>query len=220
MQYKEFRFAVGCKDKIRSSVWKLWTKNGQFYIVSRMMGSITKLSFHSNGKAQFSLTSEFMRKQPNRPNKLRHIDTWVWSVPPIIENIDDNHVFQISIPSSELRSFSRKENLGKVHWLVDPGADMKTTVDCFVFPHSASKAPMNYESFLFALQLTEGMCVVAFMTISSVSASERQQVENLRSQWRRMVRTGAPSEQQDLRGTGMFIDSQGVHGMMELVPFD
>jgi len=95
---QEFRFAVGSKDKIRSTVWKLWTRNGQFYVLSRMMGSITKVSFHSNGKAQFSFTAEwFVKKEPNKPNKSRHIDVWEWKAPATIEDIDDSHIFQISI---------------------------------------------------------------------------------------------------------------------------
>jgi len=122
--------------------------------------------------------------------------------------------------SSELRKFSHKEDLSKVHWLADPGIGKKTTVDCFVFPHQANKAPKHYKSFLTALDLAQGMSVVAFVTHSSVSAAESQQLENLRVQLIRVASKKSSSILEELRGVGTFTDSQGVHGILELVPFN
>ena len=44
------RFAVGNRDDLHSSVWRLWASGNDFYLAARSHASISKFSFHQTGK--------------------------------------------------------------------------------------------------------------------------------------------------------------------------
>jgi hypothetical protein len=43
------RFAVGDKNDVRSSIWRLWAKGNDLYLATRSQAKIVKISFHQSG---------------------------------------------------------------------------------------------------------------------------------------------------------------------------
>lgn len=58
----EFWFAVGKPTERRSTVWKVISTKDDIYILSRMMGSVSRISLHQSGDCQWSLTSDWIGK--------------------------------------------------------------------------------------------------------------------------------------------------------------
>jgi hypothetical protein len=57
MAANEIRFAVGSRDDLRSSVWRLWAKGDDLYLAARSFASQTKISFHRSGICRVALNS-------------------------------------------------------------------------------------------------------------------------------------------------------------------
>ena len=61
MAGNEVRFAVGTRDDIRSSAWRLWARpdgrGNDLYLAGRSSGGIAKLSFHKSGINRFAPNS-------------------------------------------------------------------------------------------------------------------------------------------------------------------
>src|SRR5215207_3739973 len=46
---KEIRFAVGSRDDLRSSVWRLWSNKNDLFLAARSLAGLSKISFHASG---------------------------------------------------------------------------------------------------------------------------------------------------------------------------
>lgn len=73
------RFAVGTRDDLRSSVWRLWANKNDLYLAARSHAMISKFSFHESGKYRFAVNSTVEREDDasdralykwTRPNEL------------------------------------------------------------------------------------------------------------------------------------------------------
>ena len=56
------RFAVGTRDDLYSSVWRLWANNNDLYLAARSHAMISKFSFHESGKYRFAVNSTIERE--------------------------------------------------------------------------------------------------------------------------------------------------------------
>jgi hypothetical protein len=52
---KEIRFAVGSREDLRSSVWRLWPSRNELYLAARTTSGLSKISFHSSGICRFAV---------------------------------------------------------------------------------------------------------------------------------------------------------------------
>src|ERR1700730_15473135 len=43
------RFAVGSREDVRSSVWRLWARGNDLYLAARSFAGTAKISFHQSG---------------------------------------------------------------------------------------------------------------------------------------------------------------------------
>src|SRR5687768_13079936 len=127
----ELRFAVGESSGRRSTVWKIWTRKSDVYILTRMFGADAKVSLHASGECQWSATETWMKRNPGHRNAQRHISRW--TLPPLKAS-EANHVFRIQIPESELRCIENDEKLNEVVWLSPPPLGKSTLVECYLTP--------------------------------------------------------------------------------------
>lgn len=58
---KEIRFAVGSRDDLRSSVWRLWGKSNDLFLTARSMAGESKISFHASGMYRYAIVSQTPR---------------------------------------------------------------------------------------------------------------------------------------------------------------
>lgn len=58
---KEVRFAVGSRDDVHSSVWRLWANKSELYLAARSSAGLSKISFHSSGICRWALVSSTPR---------------------------------------------------------------------------------------------------------------------------------------------------------------
>lgn len=56
------RVAVGTRDSLRSSVWRLWTHKGELYLAARSFASFSKFSFHKSGINRYAVNAEIERE--------------------------------------------------------------------------------------------------------------------------------------------------------------
>ena len=126
---QEFRFAVGAKDGLRSTVWKCWVHGDEAYITGRLFGAEAKISLHSSGECQWSCTDKWVRRDTNRRNVDRHIAKWHLSFPKENKAV---LAFRVAIPVSELRREPVLPNQKKAFW-VGNAPDGSTVEFCFYF---------------------------------------------------------------------------------------
>jgi hypothetical protein len=55
------RFAVGSREDVRSSVWRLWAKGNDLYLAARSLAGTSKISFHQSGLNRFAPNSNTPR---------------------------------------------------------------------------------------------------------------------------------------------------------------
>ena len=101
------RFAAGKRNGPKSSIWTLTVSKSDIYLSTRLFGSSFKLSLHDSGDAQWSLTSEFVSRQTDMPNKDRHFLKWHFDRPSGDSAIN---IFRIQIPHTELRDIPSPTN--------------------------------------------------------------------------------------------------------------
>lgn len=58
---REIRFAVGSRDDLRSSVWRLWGNKNDLFLAARSTAGLSKISFHSSGICRHAVTSQTPR---------------------------------------------------------------------------------------------------------------------------------------------------------------
>jgi len=124
----ELRVAVGNPIGRRSTVWKFFVRGNDVYIFSRMFGAEAKVSLHASGQSQWSATSAWVQKKPARTNADRHFHKWSTPWP---EGREAVHVFQIRIPTTELRKLTSDKKLNDVLWLSPPREDQTTSLECY-----------------------------------------------------------------------------------------
>lgn len=75
---KKLKFAVrSAKDGyIKSDIWIAWSINDDIYIAPQSSSGIHKISLHTSGVCNYSLTSELMSHSPPTPNGTRRIINW------------------------------------------------------------------------------------------------------------------------------------------------
>ncbi len=69
---KEIRFAVGSREHVRSSVWRLWANKADLYLAARTTAGLSKISFHKSGICRYAIVSTEPRppiKAWRRPNE-------------------------------------------------------------------------------------------------------------------------------------------------------
>lgn len=54
---KEIRFAIGSREDIQSSVWRLWANKDDLYLAARSTAGLSKISFHQSGICRFAVVS-------------------------------------------------------------------------------------------------------------------------------------------------------------------
>jgi hypothetical protein len=55
------RFAVGSREDVRSSVWRLWARGNDLYLATRTFAGTAKISFHQSGINRFAPNSNTPR---------------------------------------------------------------------------------------------------------------------------------------------------------------
>jgi hypothetical protein len=55
------RFAVGGREDVRSSVWRLWARGNDLYLAARSFAGTSKISFHQSGINRFAVNSKTAR---------------------------------------------------------------------------------------------------------------------------------------------------------------
>lgn len=214
---RELRVCFGTEGDRRSSVWKIWTRGRETYLLSRMMGSSTKVSLHSDCQGRWSMTSEWYgRHRPNQPNRGRHIVLWTWNLPGAGTA---SHVFRLIVSGSELRVIPIAEDLHNVRWLDQPAIGSAGTVDIYVSPAHPNQATMARPDFLSALDLDGDMSVVVFVSYSAVSDADRIQINQARTSAASQAVAAGVAPNGNFRGTLLFRSDSDVQGMVEFVPF-
>ncbi len=56
------RFAVGTRDDLHSSVWRLWSNKNDLYLAARSHAMISKFSFHESGRYRFAINNKIERE--------------------------------------------------------------------------------------------------------------------------------------------------------------
>jgi hypothetical protein len=213
---KEFRFAIGTENSMRSSVWKFWTTGSELYIQSRMMGCSTKVSLHYPTYSQWSMESKWYgENRPRQPNVGRHINRWEREVP---KHNEAAHVFRIVIPRSELRTINVDEDLAKVVWLPVPEEGCAANVECYITPPSDQKEFNFPYAHLATLDLTDDRYFVALTHEDKVSRHNENQLSLVRSEAVALAQADGDMVQPEFRGVAFFQDDNGVRGMIEFVP--
>lgn len=216
---QDFRLAIGNRDSHRSSVWKIWVQKNDIYIHSRMFGSDAKVSLHESGDCQWSMTTEWVKRQEKSvSNAARHIEKWKM---PQIEANSAACIFKIVIPKSELRKINIHEKLENVHWLQIPKRDSAIEIDLYLTPPSLTPIPEKNIPFniLFSFQLYDKRWLIAIYHEERVNEDNDNELKRLRSESivefkKRNIRI-TPQH----RVTGLFAHPMGYKGLIELVPY-
>jgi len=213
----QFRFAVGTPKGQRSTVWKAWTTGGEAYLQSRMMGSSTKVSLHSDGQCQWSMTSEWYGKnRPGEKNAGRHITRWQR---PKITDDTAALAFRVIIPISELRIIEdSQEELANVHWIPSPGQEQAQVVECYLTPALAGRNLDFPYSHLASLELSDSKLFVLLSHSEPVTSAQISQLDFLRNRAQEQLARMSKPLKPEFRGVGFTKGDKGERGMIEFVP--
>lgn len=160
----EARIAVVNPSGARSTVWKFWSHDGSVYVASRMFGGDVKVSIHGSGECQLSRPGEWA-KANNRPNAERHLHKWKAALP---LGTAAEFVFEVRIPSSELRPISVDEDLADVQWRDAAPKGYATAIQCFISPpasFSAVATAIPADSLQMVLPFADGRWFVGRHTV-------------------------------------------------------
>ncbi len=168
----EARFCVGSKSGSKSSIWKVWVQGDEAYIASRMFGSELKISLHSSGLCQWSMTDSWMTRTGVTKNSDRHIVRW--RVPEQAD-LKANLIFRVQIPISELRQIDPPLGGKRVFWI--SGAPEGSTIQfAFYITPRCDDDPALYSELphrhLFSVRFRGGSWLVALVDVIALSASD------------------------------------------------
>lgn len=169
---REFRFAVGSREGARSAVWKCWVQGDEVYLTGHLFGAEAKVSLHSSGVCQWSLTNSWVKKDVSRRNADRHIVRWNLELP---EGSTSKLAFRVAIPVSELRRWPLPEGQKEAYWV--GGAPIGSTVEfCFYVTSVLDGQPKTDTNpalrHLASLPLRNGRWLVCFVWQRSLSAAD------------------------------------------------
>jgi hypothetical protein len=224
-----FRFAVGDPDKLRSTVWRLWTNDADYlknaksdvYLQSRMMGADTKVSLHQSGQWQWSLTQEYLAKKNSKGEILpsRHLVKWRRPAP-LAPGL--TYAFTIIIPSSELRVVQTNEkDLSTINWIQSPSSDSAIEFDLILADETAqriyeSKPAIDLVTLISSKRLANGETLSLFYRTARVIPENlellRESKERVKSQTNSKVNFDNPQ----LRGVLFLERVDGVRGLIEI----
>lgn len=212
---KERRVAVGTPSGRRSTVWKFFVQEDEIYILSRMFGREAKVSLHSSGDCQWSLTGSWVTGAEGRKNAERHMVKWTSARP---NGSTALHVFQVRIPETELRAIELNENLHKVEWLPIPPVGHTVSLECYVTPPVESDPALQSHlphRHLFSLRLADGRW---FTVLSHVPPLDGGDLEPYRSQMNALVRAEGIEPNAQQRGCLFTVSDGSARGLIELCP--
>ena len=209
-------FAVGTNEGLRSTVWKAWTHKNDVYLLSRMFGSDTKVSLHASGQCSFSNTSSWIKKEEGRRNRDRHLSKWERNSP---VGRRAEHVFRIIVPRDELRRISVQEDLADVMWLSIPPPGYAKLVECYLTPERSSPPekggmPGNH---IASLKLADGKW---FVMIERDEPIDYRTLSTAHEELAVLAALNQIEFKPEYRSTAFTIKPDGLHGLIELVPFD
>jgi hypothetical protein len=139
----ELRVCVGTPDGPRSTVWKVVTRHADVYIISRLMGSATKVSLHASSQGQWSFTSRWAQEK-GIPSSQRHIDRWTVRQP---SSQNAAHVFRLLFPSTELRTVGPPNKAPSILWIEPPRTEHCVVLEFYLAPEPPTSAPLWHVPF-------------------------------------------------------------------------
>ena len=213
----EYRFAVGSQEGKRSSVWKVWAQKDDVYIQSRMMGCDMKVSLHSDGKCQFSLTSDWIKKKQVR-NKDRHLVRWQLKKPVASSAM---HIFRMIIPENELREIKTEERFKKMEWLDSPTVGNAALIECYLSPPASdiSDSKFPYEK-LATFHLSDSRWFVLLLHYEAVSSESIEQMKASRLAVAKIAEDSDVELKPKFRAVAFAEhDNEPLKGLIEFVPF-
>lgn len=153
-------------------MWKCWVQGDEVYLTGHLFGAEAKVSLHSSGLCQWSLTDSWVKKDVSRRNADRHIARWNMA---FAQGSTAVLAFRVAIPVSELRSWPLPKGQKKAYWI--GGAPTGSTVEfCFyITPILNGQPKVNTNPalrHLASLPLRNGRWLVCFVWLRSLSAAD------------------------------------------------
>lgn len=99
---REIRFAVGTRQHLVSSVWRLWGHGNNLYLAARTLARMMKTSFHESGICRIAIVSQAPREPIHRWNRgKRNLDgvTPLFSV--VVPALSLSDHFQETLPQPD-----------------------------------------------------------------------------------------------------------------------
>lgn len=194
--------------------------DGSIYLQSRMMGSDTKVSFHTSGQCQFSYTSEWVRKDSGcgLKNADRHIAKWDLHLD---RNNSSLSLFRLIVPSSELRSVHEK-NVQKVRWLAAPLEGQALAVEMYFSPPMANQpAPHQFAYHpLVVWPLPGQRWFVALHHAEEITPENACRLSEARHRIAQEAQRANITLLPQYRAVALFENHSGTRGVIEVIPFD
>lgn len=218
MAKQELRFAVRTEDGRRSTIWKVWASKSDVYIQSRMMGSSSKVSLHESGECQYSMTSEWLHKNPDKAKKSsRHIVRRKIERPSTTKVL---HIFQVTIPTTEIRHVNAKENLKKILWCNFKLPEGKVIFDFYLSlplelePDISSMVDRHRH--LGSMHLADNRWLILFARSENITPEFRSSIEVVKEEICRESREMGISINPESRATAHYQNEFGLRGIYEL----
>ena len=213
----EVRVCVGAPAALRSTVWKLWTRRGDAYVHSRMMGRQTKVSLHQSGQGQWSLTSEWA-EETGIPPAHRHINRWQVPQP---ANNQASHVFRVILPFSELHVVGVPRKSSQITWLDTPSQDEAVILECYFAPISWELIPQTQLPYplLAALPLGAAASFVVVHHRDPLDDHKRSLLETTRQSIVSRAQEAGLESRPEYRAAAFLVAEDGARGFIEIAPF-
>lgn len=216
---EEIRFSAGTISGLRSTVWKLIKEDSNdIYLMSRMMGSDTKISFHKDGRCQFSFTDKWVKENLDKrikKNKERHLVQWERENP---REGEASLTFRLVIPATELRHISYEKKLSKVKWLPLPQMDELLLVDFYFTPVEQNCIEYLHHDPIVVWELSDSSWFVAISHIEKITTTEAEILSASRLKNRKdLARKNIPVLPQS-RASAFFTHELGFNGVIEMFP--
>jgi hypothetical protein len=210
----EYQFCVGGPEARRSTVWHIWSRNGDVYIRSRMMGS--QFILRESGTCQWSLTEDRAR-QTGAHDADRN---FVWQRPEPASTASA-HVFRIIIPESELREVSITEDTKQVKWLNAPPPGHAVLVECYLTPPLDSLDGVTFPyALLTSSQLPDSKWFVTLVHQEVMTEQNHHVLRDAREKIVKRVMDAGIELTPQSRAVAFIKGDGGVSGVIEMVPLE
>ncbi len=216
---EEIRFSAGTINGLRSTVWKLIKEDSNdIYLMSRMMGSDTKISFHKDRRCQFSFTDQWVKGNLGKridKNKERHlVEPWIRENPGAGEAIP---AFRLVIPATELRHISYEKRLSKVKWLPLPQMDELLLVDFYFKSVEQNCIEYLHHDPIVVWELSDSSWFVAISHIEKITTTEAEILSASRLKSRMDFASKNIPVLPQCRASAFFTHELGFNGIIEMV---